>query len=219
MTNEEFIQSIALPGEEWKEVPGWEGCYAVSSEGRIASIKTEFYYRNRVKPRKVKPLLMKAAKTKTTNGGYKRLIAYRNRNRTLLYVHRLVAELFVSNPRPDIFTEVDHIDGNPLNNKASNLRWVNRSGNMMNPIARERQSNGHKGQSNKCQYKPVVRISSDGAVVFYSYIRAAIADGFQQSGISSCCSGKRHTHKGFKWMYLSDYESQVSMSKNSDTNP
>ena len=37
MTNEEFIQSIALEGEEWKTIPNWER-YAVSSFGRIAAL-------------------------------------------------------------------------------------------------------------------------------------------------------------------------------------
>jgi len=39
-------------------------------------------------------------------------------------VHRLVAEAFVKNPRPDIFDLVDHIDHNKSNNHCTNLRWV-----------------------------------------------------------------------------------------------
>ena len=35
MTNEEFIESIRLEGEEWRDVVGWEGYYKVSSFGRI----------------------------------------------------------------------------------------------------------------------------------------------------------------------------------------
>ena len=50
------------------------------------------------------------------------------------YVHRLVALAFVKNPKPEIYKEVDHIDGNKENNRADNLRWTNRKGNMNNPI-------------------------------------------------------------------------------------
>jgi len=54
-------------------------------------------------------------------------------------VHDLVARLFVVNPRPDIFDQVDHIDHNTGRNHWSNLRWVNRSLNNLN--------------SGKCAYK------------------------------------------------------------------
>lgn len=40
------------------------------------------------------------------------------------YVHKIVAELFVENPRPDEYTMVSHKDGNMTNNNASNLIWT-----------------------------------------------------------------------------------------------
>lgn len=215
MTNEEFIQSIALPGEEWRDVPGWEGLYAFSSEGRVASLRTEFYYKNRTKPRSVKPFVMKGTKNTTRNGGYATLYATLHKKVEIFYIHRLVASAFVFNPNPKQFTEVDHIDGNPLNNKASNLRWVNRSGNMMNPIAKDRQAKSHIGKTREESWKPVVRFSDEWHVKTYQNLTSVKDEGFSTSAVSSCCSGKRKKHKGFRWMYLSDYESQVSMSKNS----
>ena len=47
-------------------------------------------------------------------------------------IHRLVANAFVKNPRPDIFDMVDHIDGNPSNNHYTNLRWVDSELNAAN---------------------------------------------------------------------------------------
>ena len=43
-------------------------------------------------------------------------------------VHRAVASMFVPGYEPGL--EIDHIDDDYLNNKASNLRWVTRSENM-----------------------------------------------------------------------------------------
>ncbi len=45
-------------------------------------------------------------------------------------VHRLVAEAFISNPDPENFLEVHHIDGNPHNNHVSNLEWTSRELNL-----------------------------------------------------------------------------------------
>lgn len=49
-------------------------------------------------------------------------------------VHRMVAECFVENPKPDEFTYVNHIDGVKSNNKFYNLEWVNLSMNREHAI-------------------------------------------------------------------------------------
>lgn len=56
--------------------------------------------------------------------------------------------------------------------------------------------------------KAIVQLDGCGikAIKIYTSISEAAADGFSQYGISDCCRGKQQTHKGFKWMYLKDFE-------------
>jgi len=67
----------------------------------------------------------------TKANGYRRVV-YGPRYRWYIGVHRLVALAFVENPRPDIFAQVDHINRDRSDNRATNLRWVNFELNSLN---------------------------------------------------------------------------------------
>ena len=64
-------------------------------------------------------------------------------------IHRAVAELFV--PNPDNKPCVDHINGNPLDNRAINLRWCTISENNKNPISLERRRKTWKSEEYRKQ--------------------------------------------------------------------
>ena len=50
-----------------------------------------------------------------------------------LYAHRLVADAFVTNPKPWVYDIVDHIQGVTAGNQSSNLRWTDHSGTQSLP--------------------------------------------------------------------------------------
>lgn len=105
--------------EEWKPVKESDGRYMISSDGRVFS---------RSSNRMLRP---------ADNGyGYKKTILRIGGRAACRYIHRLVAEAFL--PRLPGQTEVDHIDGNRVNNCVSNLRWVTHSENQLNMTQRGR---------------------------------------------------------------------------------
>jgi hypothetical protein len=97
-------------------VKGFESRYKISSTGEVYSIKAK---------RLLKPRL--------NNRGYLCVELWVNYQRKAAKVHRLVAETFVENPNN--FKEVNHKDGNKLNNSANNLEWCSRSQNVKHAYA------------------------------------------------------------------------------------
>lgn len=55
-------------------------------------------------------------------------------NEQKLFVHRLVAALFVENPNPTNYNVINHKDANKRNNRAENLEWVDHKGNSAHAV-------------------------------------------------------------------------------------
>lgn len=59
--------------------------------------------------------------------GYKTVSLWKNNKGSTKTIHRLVALTYL--PNPDNLPEVNHIDGNKLNNRVDNLEWITPTGN------------------------------------------------------------------------------------------
>lgn len=95
----------------FKYVPGWDGIYLVSSKGDL--------YRSE----KTRYRLIKGYKHQSRSNTYIRVKLCKNGTYTRMFLHQIVALTFIGNPSSERI-EVDHIDGNTLNNSVSNLEYV-----------------------------------------------------------------------------------------------
>jgi hypothetical protein len=114
--------------ENWLPVPGWEGFYEVSDQGRVRGVA-------RSVPGRPGVLINKRERLLTPNldcDGYPRVWLCRNGGRLERRIHVLVALAFVG-PRPDGF-EVCHADGDKTRNTPDNLRWGTRSENTYDKV-------------------------------------------------------------------------------------
>lgn len=110
--------------EIWKDIAGYEGKYQVSNLGRVRSLQ----YHNTKGIRRIGYL-----KTAVDNKGYLRCALSKNNKLTTFKVHRLVASAFISNE--ENLPQINHKDGNKLNNHVKNLEWCNNSQNQLHAYA------------------------------------------------------------------------------------
>jgi hypothetical protein len=92
--------------------------YFVTDDGRVFS--TNYHLKNITKELKFDY----SGKSKK----YRRVTLSKDNKTKRFLVHRLVAEYFID--KKEGKNQINHIDGNPDNNNASNLEWVSQSENM-----------------------------------------------------------------------------------------
>lgn len=192
--------------EIWKTVNGYEGLYEVSNKGRVRSL-------DKIVPKWDGQRLLKGKILKggITRFGYVKVILTKEKTKRTFLVHRLVAEAFIENDNPKSKNQVNHIDGDKLNNSIENLEWVTASENVRHAF-----ENGLKKPSQKSTkiitqkgYESnieVLQFTLDGVLLkkWHSMTEASNKLGINLSSISMCCSKtgrKRKTAGGFKWTY------------------
>lgn len=119
--------------EVWKDIIGYEGLYQVSNLGRVKSLKhsEEWFLKYRLNKK-----------------GYASVVLFKGTvsSKKQFMVHRLVADAFI--PNPENKPQINHKDGNKLNNSVENLEWVTNYENCIHAHANALVAtpNPHKGE-------------------------------------------------------------------------
>jgi hypothetical protein len=93
-----------------KDIPGFEGLYAVTSCGKVWSYRRKKF---------LKPYV--------ECGGYLKVSLCKGGKREQFKVHRLVAQAYIPNPLG--LPQVNHISENKTENHMNNLEWISHADN------------------------------------------------------------------------------------------
>ncbi len=115
-----------MGAEIWRDIPGYEGAYQVSSLGRVKSLTRNCLRSDgiwfTIHEKTLRPCVNKR--------GYHSVVLRKDLRNVTREIHTLVAAAFLG-PRGAKDEEIRHMDGNRLNNSAENLCYGTRSQNQL----------------------------------------------------------------------------------------
>lgn len=175
-----------MKSKEWRAVVGYEGTYEVSDHGDIRRIDNHpqslCFRKKRVKH------LSDASNAE----GYRHVTLCRDGVTKTFGVHLLVARAFHGPPAPR--EECAHLDGNPPNCRATNLKWVTRRVNHHHKRAHGTHRCGeqikHIAKLNARKVKKIMELKDTAS-------EAAIGRMF---GVSQ--TAVNHIYHGRTWMHV-----------------
>ena len=143
--------------------------------------------------------------------GYCHIITCINGKTTGHGVHRLVAEQFIENDDSINKTQVNHIDGNKLNNNVDNLEWITPKENIYHRI---NTLNIHTGGINLSNTIPIVGFDENGNCIemYRSKLLAAKSHNCSVKPIMRSIN-KNIEFDGLFWYYLIPRFEDIGISK------
>lgn len=156
-----------------KDIPGYEGLYAATEDGKIWSYKKNSF----IDPN-------------SSTHGYKQIQLWKNGKYKTFRWHRLIALTFI--PNPNNLPEVNHKDENKFNNAVDNLEWCERNYNHNYGTRNERTA--------KNNMKKVICVET--GEIFESVSSAAASVNRCANTMSKHLKGGSKTCGGLHWEYI-----------------
>ncbi len=199
--------------ERWKDIPGYEEYYQVSTYGRILAKFRLVKYTDKEgceRWKRVEAHLLNDKKR--GKGGYIH-VGLRGEDystRKSYAVHRLVAMAFI--PNPNNLPIINHKDENPSNNHVDNLEWCTTEYNLNYGTAQIRKVETilAKTREKAQKEKGLISVFIDGGkhVGDFPLIKAAMRTlGIKVKStakIERCLAGELDSAYGYEWYYERD---------------
>ena len=189
---------LALPREIWKDIPGFEGYYQQSTEGRTRSLKRVVQQSNN----RTTTVPERILKPKIGKNNYCSVTLVKNGVYSYYLVHFLTLLTFVG-PRPLDKPQINHKDENPLNNSLWNLEYCTANYNINFGNRSKLVSERLKGRDNAWMAKKVCCYDRNGSVLgtFSSYSKAERELGLAGGTVTRCIQSNKPA-KGFYFKEL-----------------
>ena len=174
--------------EVWKDVDEFDGVYQISNFGRLKSVERTVKH-----PKGECVIKGKFLSEVVNKKGYIEYQITYNSKHYGRKAHRLVANAFI--PNPQNLPQVNHIDGDKTNNKASNLEWCTNRHNVI-----------HAYENQLHKTRPIIQFDLDGNEIKKWKSAGEIQRelGLRRSHIHEACKGKRKTFHGYVWKFESE---------------
>jgi len=129
-----MVGEVRMNRQEWKTIPGYEGRYEISSDGLVRSIARTVPMITRNRTAGIRRIKSHVLAMHSWGAKYPGVVLVADDGlRTRRMVHQLVAEGFVQNPLG--YVQINHIDADTWNCRASNLEWCDQSINVAHSYA------------------------------------------------------------------------------------
>ena len=178
--------------EEWKDIKEYEGKYQISNYGNIKRLA--YVDQRKTQTYSYKEMLIKP---QINNSGYLRVALWKDGKNKKHFIHRLVAEHFIENPKK--LPEVNHDDGNKQNNHVSNIEWISISENQKHARRNKLFTPNEQGIHEKKKVFQINRDTKEVIKVYDSVTEAVLTTGVKH--VSAVCRGERKTVGGYFWRY------------------
>lgn len=116
--------------EVFKDIPGYEGLYQVSENGKVLALEREV--KNKHNKTHIRKGHLKAIR-ESKKGYLRTSLTDSNGILKTVSIHRLVALTFLKK-ETDSRNQINHIDGNKENNHFSNLEWCTAQENLKHAL-------------------------------------------------------------------------------------